>query len=57
MKLFIVGLFAAAILSSEERVSICHIPPGQYLGRVIEVPAGALAAHLNHGDFLSLTCE
>jgi len=37
--------------AKQEKVSICHIPPGNPdNARVIKVGAAAVAAHLAHGD-------
>ncbi|MDX9924590.1 MAG: hypothetical protein RBS48_07475 [Ignavibacteriaceae bacterium] len=39
------------------KVTICHIPPGNSSARhTMSIPAGAVAAHLAHGDFLG-TCD
>jgi hypothetical protein len=60
--LFIVAaglLFAAsAALAVQDRVDICHFPPGNpSAAHVITVGAAAVPAHLAHGDaFLSDEC-
>ncbi len=49
--------FAEEKLDEKDRVTICHIPPGNEQNRhTLVVSKAALAAHLAHGDFIG-TCE
>ena len=48
--------FAVAVIAinAGDKVSICHMPPN---GMVLMVGVQALPGHLDHGDFVSETCE
>jgi len=55
----VVGLFSAipVISANEEKVTICHIPPGNPDNRhMITVGESAVPAHVSHGDYVG-TCE
>lgn len=43
-------LLGRTTLAQTVRESVCHIPPGQHVGRILNVPEPARQAHWNHGD-------
>ena len=54
MAVLALGLFSTAIVSAkgkQEKVEICHVPPGNPANaNIIEISGNAVAAHVAHGD-------
>jgi hypothetical protein len=49
---------AASIAVGNDKVNVCHIPPGNPANaHIINVSVNAVPAHLAHGDFVGDTCD